>query len=73
MCILFDITTAAVPGMTDLPFSPKLHMTFMNEAGAIHWQFEFTVVIFAGFFLLSSLPQHMGEIQHDSSNYRHSL
>lgn len=44
-------------------------MTFMNEAGSIHLQFEFTVVIFAGFFFL---PQHMGEIQRDSSNYIHS-
>lgn len=25
-------------------------MTFMNEPGSIHLQFEFTVVIFAGFF-----------------------
>lgn len=44
-------------------------MTFMNEAGSIHLQFEFTVVIFAVFFFL---PQHMGEIQRDSSNYIHS-
>ena len=30
-------------------------MTFMNEAGSIHLQFEFTVVIFAG-FSFSSFP-----------------
>ena len=38
-------------------------MTFMNEAGSIHLQFEFTVVIFAGFFSFPSIWVKFNVIQ----------
>jgi hypothetical protein len=60
--------------MTEFPFNLKPHMTFMNEAGSIHLQFEFTLLIYLFFLggVFFFLPQHMGEIQHYSSNYIHS-